>query len=274
MRLSPPTRFNEKYRDEIAASDRISLGLNANLVDLRLDDAGAVAAAVFRPYDLDAPALEVSAPIYVLCLGGLENPRALLNANRQRPAGLGNEHDLVGRFFCEHPHYVLGEVLLEAQLEQGLNLTPTPEFRAREGVLNHVVQAQPVRLEKPLVLYKEVLRSVPCATEFTERLTREVLGRSLHCRGRGIGGWLEQREERAAILADPRTDLLYRGEQALNFDSRVGLSEARDAFGQRRIALDWRLSEIDYRTMQVAATTFGAPYCRRSRSAGSGSRTG
>lgn len=258
MRHSPPTRFGDKYRGEIAASTRISLGLNANLVDLRLGEDGAVAAAVFRSYDPGSPDLEVAATTCVLCLGGLENPRALLNANRQRPAGLGNEHDLVGRFFCEHLHYVIGEVLLEAPLAAKIKLTPTPAFREREGVTNFVLQAQTFDFGEPLVLYKEVLRSIPCATPFTERLAREVLGRSLYCRGRGVGGWLEQREERAAVLADPRTDLLVRCEQALDPESRVSLSDSVDAFGLRRMVLDWRISDADYRTMQVGAAAFGA----------------
>jgi hypothetical protein len=251
MRHSPPTRFAEKYHDEIAASDLISLGLNANLVDLRLDDAGE--AAIFRTYHPGSPDLEIRASVYVLCLGGLVNPRALLNANRQRPAGLGNEHDLVGRFFCEHLHYVIGEVLLEEPLAAKIKLTPTPAFRERDEVTNFVLLAQTFDFGPPLVLYKEVIRSIPCASDFTERLAREVLGRSLNCRGRGVGGWLEQREERAAVLADPRTDLLVRSEQAMNPDSRVSLSDAVDSFGLRRIVLDWRISEADYHTMRVAA---------------------
>ena len=37
-RYSPPTRFGEKYKDEIAASQAIVCAINANLVDIRLDD--------------------------------------------------------------------------------------------------------------------------------------------------------------------------------------------------------------------------------------------
>ena len=43
-----------------------------------------------------------------LRVGGLENPRILLASNRQWPRGLGNAHDLVGRFFMEHPRFVGG----------------------------------------------------------------------------------------------------------------------------------------------------------------------
>ena len=35
-------------------------------------------------------------------MGGIENARLLLLSNRVQPAGLGNGHDLVGRYFMEH----------------------------------------------------------------------------------------------------------------------------------------------------------------------------
>ena len=42
-----------------------------------------------------------------------------------------------------------------------------------------------------------------------------------------------------------------------NPDSRVGLGPERDAFGLRRVALDWRISELDVETMRTAVTAFG-----------------
>ena len=46
-------------------------------------------------------------------------------------------------------------------------------------------------------------------------------------------------------------------EAAPNPDSRVTLGEDRDAFGLSRVALDWRISEIDVETMRTAVTAFG-----------------
>ena len=40
--------------------------------------------------------------LYVLAAGGVENARLLLASRATYPAGLGNGHDLVGRFFMEH----------------------------------------------------------------------------------------------------------------------------------------------------------------------------
>ena len=95
FRFSPPTRFAEKYQAEIEASPAIELTLNANLVDLRLDDAlSTVTGAVFRSYDPADPGFTVKARAYALCTGGIENARLLLNFTSQIPEGIGNRSRL------------------------------------------------------------------------------------------------------------------------------------------------------------------------------------
>ena len=47
--------------------------------------------------------------------------------------------------------------------------------------------------------------------------------------------------------------LITRGEQAPNPDSRVVLSEERDALGSPRADLVWQLSDIDKKTARVFA---------------------
>ena len=46
-------------------------------------------------------------------------------------------------------------------------------------------------------------------------------------------------------------------EQAPNPDSRVTLSDERDPFGQRRARLEWRLSEVDMRSIARAHAILG-----------------
>jgi choline dehydrogenase-like flavoprotein len=47
--------------------------------------------------------------------------------------------------------------------------------------------------------------------------------------------------------------LLGGAEQAPNLDSRVTLSDQRDALGSPRVRLDWRLTELDHRTARTMA---------------------
>jgi choline dehydrogenase-like flavoprotein len=51
--------------------------------------------------------------------------------------------------------------------------------------------------------------------------------------------------------------LLVRGEQAPNPASRVMLSGKTDPTGVKRVKLDWRLSEIDVRSVSVLVETLG-----------------
>ncbi|MGD2131278.1 MAG: GMC family oxidoreductase [Maricaulaceae bacterium] len=46
---------------------------------------------------------QVKATAVVLAAGAVENARLLLASNRIRPQGVGNDHDVVGRFLMEHP---------------------------------------------------------------------------------------------------------------------------------------------------------------------------
>ena len=51
---------------------------------------------------------KIQARFFVLACGGIENARLLLVSNRQMPNGIGNQHDLVGRYFMEHPRVKWG----------------------------------------------------------------------------------------------------------------------------------------------------------------------
>ncbi len=46
----------------------------------------------------------LTAAVFIMAAGGIENPRFLPVSNDRRPAGIGNEHDVVGRFFMDHLH--------------------------------------------------------------------------------------------------------------------------------------------------------------------------
>ena len=48
-------------------------------------------------------------------------------------------------------------------------------------------------------------------------------------------------------------DVFVACEQSLDPDNRVSLTPERDRFGLRKVQLDWRLSELDLRTLRTAA---------------------
>ena len=53
----------------------------------------------------------MSAQKFILCLGGIETPRFMLNCKNQIPTGIGNSSDMVGRCFMEHLNVPMGSFL-------------------------------------------------------------------------------------------------------------------------------------------------------------------
>ena len=260
FRHSAPTRFGEKYRDEIAASDRVTACLNANLVDLRLaDDLATVTGAVFRSYAAGDPGFTVRAKSYCLCLGGLENPRMLLNMTSQKPNGIGNDQDLVGRYFCEHPRYPIAAVLFADKPDfQYDRYAPTLDFMLRERILNFQLRVEATD-PSPQTATKAATAAATCLSPLTERLAERVLGPERRCKWRGFEEYQVRRDPESYPLAVVR----MHSEQALNRDSRVLLSDATDPLGLRRLRLDWHLSDIDYHTMRTAVLGLGAHYAEQ-----------
>jgi choline dehydrogenase-like flavoprotein len=257
-----PLRFGEAFAEELAAAEAILVGLHANLVDLRLEadfagsDAPAVAEARFRGYGEGDAGFAVRARHYALCCGGIENARLLLNFTSQLPAGLGNQNDLVGRCFMDHPTIVFGEVALARpqDWDATLHYAPSEAFMAAEGSRNFncAVRWGP---RPPLPFLREAARSAQCDLPFAERLAEAVLGeRALNCDfPGGLRQWWLRRDPYREAMARAEVEI----EQAPDPASRVALAETRDALGLLRPRLDWRLGEADHRTLEAAVVAFG-----------------
>lgn len=252
---SAPTRFGEKYLEEIRDAPRIALGVHANLVDLRLDDGlTRVEGAVFRGYAPDDPGFTVRAQAYCLCTGGLENPRLLLNFTSQIPEGIGNGNDLVGRYFSDHLRMHVGEVILsETPKAEVRYFNPTEDFLSEHQTLKIVLHLDYYR-RRPLSFSNELLRSAQCALPFGERIAEAVTGDAMRCDMGGVEDWLASRDPDA----NPWGRVVVNSEPGLNPESRVTLSDERDPLGLRRVRLDWQTLPIDIRTIQDSTVAFAA----------------
>ena len=96
--------FGATYRDELGGARNVVTYLHANATEIETDESGASVSRI-RVATLEGHEFSVSARSFVLAVGGIENPRLLLASTRRHTRGLGNEHDVVGRFFLEHPRF-------------------------------------------------------------------------------------------------------------------------------------------------------------------------
>lgn len=215
--------------------------------------------------------LIVTARAFVLAAGGLENPRLLLAAR------LGNDHNLVGRYFMEHPHARGGRVtsarswmLLKSfgrnrggdgQIVAGL-LAASSAQQAKDRTLNSsltVVARQPLGAAQfwPMRAYhlaKHEMAPTRAGRAVWMNVKRTVT--YLQRQTDPLRPWLLHRLGRLELA------LLIRAEQAPNPDSRVMLDREKDAFGVPQIKLDWRLSDLDIHSVERLVDTLASEFRR------------
>ena len=207
--------------------------------------------------------------MYVLAAGGIENPRLLLAAN------IGNDHDLVGRYFMDHPEpsggkfltidwgdrrwipYVDGHPNRRSKTSPLGCITLPRKIQEREGIINSAIgfsYLQPLPSEG-YSAFRSLLGK--------EDRSSEQFGRDLWNVIADIDGFASDASRR--IRAEPPPIHILRVEtraqQAPNADSRITLGEERDALGVLLPRLNWRLTDFDRRsarrTLRLVAEELG-----------------
>lgn len=106
-----PLRFGAAYKARLARSRNVTVYLNANVTEVRLNSEGTSVAEV-KIATLSGKRIILRANVFVLACGGMENARLLLVSRGVQSHGIGNHFDLVGRYFMDHPRAVFGKIRL------------------------------------------------------------------------------------------------------------------------------------------------------------------
>ena len=105
-RWSPPTDFGRRYLSTLRVSGNLRVLLNSACVCINLDqDRSNVVSLTVRAGMTKS--FLARARVFVLAAGGLEVPRLLLSSKNEIPNGIGNYHDLVGRYYMTHLNGVI-----------------------------------------------------------------------------------------------------------------------------------------------------------------------
>ena len=166
---------------------------------------------------------------------------------------LGNDYDLVGRFFMEHLTVPSGVVEPEGPALFGQPLLYALREQAGE-TFRPVLQAQDeiARREALLnVAFILTTRSRAAAAEGVRSLSTLQQGIRLQPRPERLAGHARNAVRDVAHIARARVSghevfiLGVQAEQAPNPESRIMLGKRRDRHGLRLPVLDWRLSDRD-----------------------------
>jgi choline dehydrogenase-like flavoprotein len=203
----------------------------------------------------------VCAKAFVLCTGGIENARLLLASNKVAAKGIGNQNDLVGRYFMDHLRWAFATAKPPSQALQdrfcvhrlnhetgthyyltGFGLSPA--VQKAEGLLNC---AGWLMLDPAPDNPWDAVRRMGS----TERnLIRDVtaIGANAGIVLRGVGRLARRmpvahKLEKITLLADV--------EQRADRDSRVMLSDReKDFFGVPLPRIDWRTHDQERNTIR------------------------
>jgi choline dehydrogenase-like flavoprotein len=249
--------FGKRFRQELRAASNVHVYLHASVTELLTNESGRVVEAA-RIATLQGQSREVRSRVFILACGGIENARLLLASNRVHKNGLGNDRDLVGRFFHEHLQMPIAYLITDqadvarySYLSRlgatfclpGLVLTPSAQ--REHQTLNGSISIDPIYEHDGAMASFQKLR----ADVRERRLGTETL-RHLWRVCCETNEFIPEAWRRVVNGDRPHGEhgrfMIYaRAEQAPNPDSRVMLSNETDALGMRRARLDWRTVELD-----------------------------
>lgn len=256
-------RFGQVFRDELQASDNISVYLHANVIDIQADAIDRKVSRV-RVACLDGRRFWITAKIFVLAAGGIENARLLLVSNTTAPNGLANDYDLVGRFFMEHATFPSGSITFsDPSASADLHDTKYAVLRlpvAAQIELDASTQERE-RILDSATFIESVFKGERCpGTEVFKAFYKDTrsgfVPKNL---AKGIGTMLLDAHNVSMFtlgyLSRSRRllhhyQMMTLIEPAPNPDSRVTLSHHRDPLGVNRVRLDWRLTPLDQHTVR------------------------
>ncbi len=268
--LKSPVHFGVNHQN-LRRVNNVTLLLHANAVNLQTND-NAKTLEKLEIRSLSGRSGTVRARAFILACGGIETARLLLASNTVQPNGVGNRarprrplfHGPSQRHLRHGGHRpargassrptttattgtdilpIYPTLCLSESLQERMRL-----LNARYRLVNR--EAEPVA--DGIMALRGLLDQVR-----RRRMNGDVF-RQLRRIGADLGhvATATRRRFKGRNVIPTRLDLDGVFEQAPNPDSRITLSDEFDSLGQRRAKLDWRFSELDWRTFRQFANHF------------------
>lgn len=271
-----PGVFAADYRRQLDHSERALVLTHSTAVNLCTEEADGPVSSV--EVSTEAGRFRVSSPVVVLTAGAIENARLLLASRDHDPAGIGNAHDLVGRYFMEHPRFTSGliepstrlladdtawdiHLLGDVPVQRKFRLAP--EVARRERLANNVFFLRRSSWTPAFTAARRSLRHYRAIIGAQELKSSAAVRRIPPGPFRRVGDVLLGLDAFVRSSPPPRDDpdgksrddetpapltIEVMAEQRPNALSRVTLhSSERDRFGVPKAVVDWRLTADDLR---------------------------
>jgi choline dehydrogenase-like flavoprotein len=288
-RFSCPTDFGARYGHKLRAARNVRVVLHANVTAIDLDASGAAVESV-QVRTLEGRRLKARARRFVLAAGGLEVARLLLASRDRHPEGIGNRHDVVGRYYMCHLAGTIGSLRFDGPLsavhhgydvsEEGIycrrRIALTAQTQRALSLGNFIARLHHPRITDPAhrnaVLSLLFLAKLFIPYEYAKRLYGEqktpLADWARHAGNVASAPWdavafawhmLRDRKLAArkfpSIIIRSRANLYsldFHAEQQPNPESRLTLTDRLDALQVPQLRVDWRYTQADVDTVRRA----------------------
>lgn len=271
MWAKKPLRFGSVYYSKLKKSRNVSVYVNSNVTEIEISDDGSYVKKI-NISCFNGNSFAIKAKVFVLACGGLENARLLLVSRKKYTAGVGNQYDVVGRYYMDHPRAVFGRVHLYENIDLSrllglpmsggkiqMGIALSEEIQKREGLLNNYLSLETQYSEVAQKTYhsfvqlmKRLLRkgyagkrfdiTTPEIKEIPDLIyllaPREIIPQFLY-RWYSV---LKKKRKRDLIVVNYC-------EQEPNPESRVSLSNKRDRFNMNMLNLNWKIGSAERRSL-------------------------
>ena len=258
---TPTRKLGKENRPILDKSSNVKVYLHANAKKLSVSENGNYVSHV-EVTTLSGKEFSVRAKKFVLATGGIENARLLLLSDDVIKEGLGNQNDLVGRYFMEHPQVYSGVLKFNKPFNPDLydtgytyfqtpimaNLALSTKTMTEEGLLGFkayveaMVQGESspgVRSFRDMYLDFRKGEIPKDLFEKTWNSVREIQGIYRFVFGKRLRKRKYFNYYRLNNIIEPTP----------NKESRITLGDNRDALGLRKVKMNWKLSPLVQKTL-------------------------
>jgi choline dehydrogenase-like flavoprotein len=289
--FADPVRFSEDLPRRVGRRRDVTVLTHATATAITAEHTSTAVSGV-ELRTLEGRRISIGARRVVLATGGIENARLLLESCDRHPNGLGNDRDLVGRYYTDHTKLLAADfVPAEPAIFDRMGFYDI--HRAGGGILTGKLQlTEDAQRDASLLNAAVRFEARPSAeTAAAARALHALLSDVRHLRPRSatfldpvrhrrglpslgrLGIELAARQRRPlpslthgwSRLGHPsrhyaRFALEIQIEFAPSPDNRITLSDQRNELGQRRPAIHWRWSDLERHTVRETIARLGAAF--------------
>ena len=282
---SPYLEFGERFIAKLAAASDVTVVTDLHVTELVTSPSEDLVTSV-KLSTTTGRNFTVRAGVTVLAAGTVENARLLLMSRGSRAAGLGNEHDVVGRYFMEHFHAEMGHLVCTPASQNWTSYDVSNP--ARPQLRSAIMPSAATQRENELLTATiavgppDYQPSPPYNSKLSGVFIRgERAYLALEARG-GLGGKVAHAGVQGARLAWRRVSsaqlrrrlkklnlapegdgfgiksLYVRSEQVPLASNRVTLASTNDVLGRPMVHLNWEVDDYSARNAEVVMRRFAA----------------